>query len=391
MNILYLAWNFPPATGGMEYTSGKLFERLQKLGYSMTAVARHDPHGSGGSSHVFRPSRPGLLFYQFFSLVMGWRLMMQNSYDLIICPGITNGPVAWLLSRCFRKPYLMLAHGSDILHEGRLYRHVMRFLFRHANGIASNTAMTKALLEREGVCPSNIRVIYPSVETDRFPPRREVGDAKEERNLSGRKVLLSVGRLIRRKGVLDFIENVMPALTQRFPELVYVVVGGNATQSLIHHERMFDRISRRIKELHLENHVRLMGEIDGKTLHELYYASDIFVLPVMEIPGDVEGFGLVFIEAGLAGMPVVSTRVGGIPEAVLDGKTGILLNSEDWTGMAKVLGELLEDASQREAMGANGRQRALEAFAWTAIEQQYSNYIDQVAAHHDSGVHHVGS
>lgn len=382
LRVLLLAWNFPPAVGGIESVARHLAEGLPRCGHEVFTVARHAP-GPEARPDVVRPPRPGFPAYQAYSLRAGWRRLREHGADAIVCAGIASAPTGWLLSRRFGVPYLLLAHGSDVVHGGWLYQRGMRFLFRHAAGVPANSRHTRQSLVAAGCAPERIAVIHPGVDAALFPEIDEgaVATWRARHQLQGRRVLLSAGRLIRRKGIAEFIENVIPALHRRFPDLVYVVAGGDATASLAHAERLLDRLQERVGALGLGECVRLLGTVSDADLRELYHVADLFVLPAIPVPGDSEGFGIVFLEAALAKTPAVATRLGGIPDAVEPGQSGVLLDPGDWEGLTRAVSALLEDEGGRKKLGASARQRVLDSFTWPVIVRQYADFIETVASH----------
>lgn len=379
MKILFLAWNYPPAQGGIEYVARHLVSGLKACGDEVRVIARHDPQGAEDPT-VVRPSKPGLIPYLLFALLRSWALLRDFRADLIVCPGIVTAPVAWLLSKRYAMPFAVLAHGSDVTHGGCIYRLAMRHLFRAAAGVASNSRSTMELMAAAGCRPALLRVIHPGVNTVDYPlmapERREA--IRAAHGLAGRKVLLSVGRLIRRKGILDFVEQVMPGLVAAVPEVVLVVVGGDAADSLVHREGMLAQIQRQVARRGLDKHVRLLGSVDDATVQELHHAADIHLLPALQMKNDVEGFGIVLLEAALAQVPVVATRVGGIPEAMSEGGTGLLAEPGDWAGLARQIQALLGDDALRQRLGRQGRERALANFGWATIVDQYRAFFRDV-------------
>lgn len=384
MKILILAWNYPPALGGIEYVAWHLTSGLAVAGDELRVIARHDPDGEF-QPFLHRPGRAGLVGYLFFSLLTAWRLLRKSPADIIVCPGIVDTPAAWVLGKLFKVPYVVLAHGSDVLYGGALYRLGMRFLFRQAGGVAANSLFTRELLERIGCDPKRLMIIHPGVNASKYPQHTEGWRAsvRDKHCLKDKMVLLSVGRLIRRKGVLDFVDKVLPKLVLDVPELVYVVVGGDAHQSLVHKEPMSDRIRALVKQRGLDRHVCLLGAVDDEMLHELHYAADVHVLPVIELPGDAEGFGIVLLEAALAETPVVATATGGIPEAVGNKGNGILIEPGDWEGMAKTISSLLREPERLKQLGLQGRKRVLAQFDWPIIVDQYRSFFRAVLARED--------
>jgi phosphatidylinositol alpha-1,6-mannosyltransferase len=373
MNILVLAWNFPPALGGMEVVAARLVAGLQALGHKSHVIARFGPDLSDETS-VERPAKPGLLRYQLFSLSRGLRAMRKAQRpDLILCPGIVNAPVAWVLSRCFKRPYVLLAHGSDVSYGGWAYRLCMRFLFKGAARIPANSNNTRELLLAIGCEAQRISVIHPGVDSTAYGPRtpQKHRDIRGRLGWEDRPVVLTSGRLVRRKGVLECVTQVIPALKARYPDVLYVVVGDEPTASLVHRERLLVRVQEQAEAAGLASNVYLAGRASDDALRDMYYAADVFLLGAMQTPGDVEGFGIVFLEAALAELPAVTTRSGGIPDAVADGISGVLCDPEDWPALSDAVLALLEDRERRDVLGKGARQRVLDAFAWTTITSQY--------------------
>lgn len=383
LKVLLLAWNYPPALGGIEYVAWYLARGLRKSGDAVRVVARHDPTKvREGGEDVHRPNRPGLAAYQWHALVTAWSLLREDPADIIVCPGIVDAPVAWLLGGYFRIPFVVLAHGSDVRHGGTVYRTGMSFLFRRAQGVAANSGSTRDLLAGIGCDVNRLRIIHPGVNVDAYPLRTQSQRTalRVTHGVDDRLVLLTVGRLIRRKGVLDFVDNVLPALVRTLPEVLYLVVGDDARESLVHKEPMSGRIRSLVARRGLEQNVRLMGAVDDVTLRELHAAADVHVLPAVDLPGDVEGFGIVLLEAALSRTPIVATATGGIPEAVGDEGAGLLVQPGDWDGMTRGILDLLHDPVRRERMSQAGRERVLSRFDWPEIVAEYRSFFEEVSA-----------
>jgi glycosyltransferase involved in cell wall biosynthesis len=143
----------------------------------------------------------------------------------------------------------------------------------------------------------------------------------------------------------------------------------------MHKERMKDRIAAEIERQGLQDHVRLLGALEGDALAGLFHRIDLFVMPCLDVPGDVEGFGIVFLEAALGGAPSVATRVGGIPDAVLDGETGLLVAPGDFEAMAAAIRRLIGDGALREQLATAAADRARMFFSWEAITQAYEDVL----------------
>lgn len=374
MRILLLSWNAPPALGGIEYLVWNLFHGLRKAGHDVRLVTAWSPHPEKDADVRRAPAR-GLKRYLRYSFTEGFSLCRSFRPDVILCGSLTTAPAAYALSRLFKLPYHVIIHGSDVLRKGFVYQRAVRYLLRRADGLICNSGQTRAILAEMRMPEARLHVIHPGVRVEdyREPPQR--GAEEILRQCQGRRVILTVGRLIRRKGVLEFVQNVMPRLVAERPDAILLIVGDDATASLVHPERLRERIAARVTELNLDNHVKLLGKVADEDLLRLFYRADLFVLPVLSIPGDVEGFGIVFQEAALAGAPSVSTRTGGIPEAIQDGVTGLLVEPGDHEAMRAAVIQLLNDEPLRRRLAAAAADRARREFAWETIVSKYQTVL----------------
>lgn len=375
MNILLLSWNFPPAVGGMEVMIANLFHGLRQRGHEVHVVTR-GVQSQEPNDAVYRASRPGVPAYLLFSFFRGWALCWKKHPDFILCGSVLTAPTAWLLSLFFRIPWGVPLYGSDLMAGGKRYQGLLRFLLRRAHGLYPISRFTQALAEQIGIATQRATIIHPGV--DPLPFAREPQDGAEEllAECRGRRILITVGRLVRRKGVLEFVRDVMPDLVARYPDVVYLVIGDDGSQSLIHSkEGMRKQIEAVIQEKGLETHVRLLGRLADRELVRLYFHSHIFVLPGLDLPGDIEGFGIVFSEAALAGVPSVATQTGGVADAIVDGKTGILVPPGDPAALASAVSTLLDDDDHRHQLGHAAAERARTELAWDVIVGQYEQVI----------------
>jgi len=391
MRILLLSWNFPPVRGGIEYVVENLFAGLRRRGHQI-AVVTTSAEGDEKDPDVHRAPAAALKRYVRYSITKGFALCRSMRPDAILCGTLVGAPAGYVLSRLFGKPYIVLVHGSDILRPGCIYHRVARFLLRRATRIVANSTQTGRLLPNLGVNERKVEVIHPGVRVGDFVsgvgaasaavgtrPRTTAAEAAPTA-ASPRRVLLSVGRLIRRKGLLEFVEHAMPALVRRYPNVLLLIVGEDAKASLVHPERMREKIEAKVRELRLEEHVKLLGGVPQAELVELFRRAELFVLPVLDVPADVEGFGIVAIEAAMAGVPTVGTRVGGVPEAVDDGKTGLLVEPGDHDAMIGAIARLLDDETLRRSLGQAAESRARTQFAWDVIIEQYERMMASAIA-----------
>lgn len=374
MKILFLSWNFPPALGGIEYVAKHLYYGLKERGVGIKLIARHSGV-SDGDADIYRCKQKGLLGYNLFSMRKGVSLYKKWKFDIIVCGSIASAPAARIISLLCKAPYIVLMHGSDVLYGNKLYHIILKYLVQSADVLCANSLYTKNLLMQIPCEEHKIHVIYPGVCCEKF-----ISHSSGEifKKYKGRKILLTVGRLVKRKGVLEFIEHVMPKLVTIIPDILYLVVGEDATQSLAHKDRLRKTVQDRVSALNLQDYVMLLGNLAEEELIQLYLRSDVFVLPCIELNGDVEGFGIVFLEAALSGTPGVGTRTGGIPEAIVDGKTGFLVEPCDYDGLLKAVVKLITNDTLRQSLAQEGKSRVHEKFCWNFILSQYLDVVEQV-------------
>jgi phosphatidylinositol alpha-1,6-mannosyltransferase len=310
-------------------------------------------------------------------------MLRAEDYDVIVGGSALLTPVVTILGRLFSLPIAVNVYGLDLIYAHPLYQWMVKaFLPRCSHVIAISEASKREALQR-GVWPEKLSVVHPGLDFSEFQRLPDTERIRQRHGLDGHSVLLSVGRLAKRKGIPEFVEHCLPAIVEEFPDAIYLVVGGNPTESLSHKEDVRGRVEQTAKELQLEDHVRLLGRVERDKLIDLYHACDVFVLPAIPVPGDMEGFGIVLTEAAAAGKPVVSTRLGGITDAVVDGESGILVEPGTWGELSKAVLALLTDESLQREMGQSGRERAKAELDWPITARRYAQRLrDLVRENH---------
>jgi glycosyltransferase involved in cell wall biosynthesis len=229
------------------------------------------------------------------------------------------------------------------LNENRLKKIAKYFSAKLAlKVVAASNAIKKYLIEREGVDPEKIEVIYNGVEIEKF--------IKTNRDYSKVRTIGSIGRLTRQKGFDYLIE-----AAANISEIKTSIAGvGEEGASLL----------KEVKKFGLEERIRLVGQ--QKDVAGFLSSLDIFVLP-----SRYEGFGIVILEAGLSGLPVIASRVDGIKEIIADGVDGILFAPGDVKELTLKLEKMLADQSERARLGKNLQEKVKEKFDIRKIIKQY--------------------
>jgi phosphatidylinositol alpha-1,6-mannosyltransferase len=375
MGILFITWNYPPRRGGIEHLVGHLVAGLRKH-HSVRVITAYNHSSEAAEIDVGRAPCPGLVPFALFAL---WRGMISLHSD----PGISvvfggstlAAPLIWILALLFGRRAVVQVHGLDIIYRSALYQMLCVRWLKRCDRIIANSAYTASLAETKGVSTDRISVVPPGVKPERFTAPVDVAATKKVFGLEGRRVILFVGRLARRKGVKEFIQESLPEIVAVVPEACFVIVGTNPTESLTHRDDMVTEIAAATSRLGLERHVMLLGSLSDEDVVKLYQTCDLVVLPALATPDDVEGFGIVLLEAAAAGKPVVATRAGGIPDAVDDEKSGILVEAGNYDALSRATVDLLGDEKKRQMMGAHARQRLHEHFTWEKILPLYETAL----------------
>lgn len=258
-----------------------------------------------------------------------------------------------------------LFYGKDILNDRKSL--LKRFLLLSANLLSdlvlTNSVYTSTLVPR--LARSKSRVLYPAVD----PSSWNLAVVQQP---DGPASILFVGRLVSRKGVDDLIR-AFANLASRVPEVFLEIVGDGPER------RPLESLA---GSLRLLKRIRFKGELRGKALSESYARAAFFVAPSKSSTDDIEGFGTVFLEAALFGKASIGTRSGGIPEAIIDGVTGVLVPEGDTKALEEAMRRLLLNKELRERLGRNGKRRVLESFT---LEGSSKRLVDILSGTAGSG------
>jgi phosphatidylinositol alpha-1,6-mannosyltransferase len=268
---------------------------------------------------------------------------------------LPEGLVAWAVARLTGRPVLIYAHGEELTGWGRGGKFkAMCFVLRRADALLSNSDFTgETLIDLIGVDPGRVELVYPTVDENRFRPGLASEDLRAAIGVAaGQKLILSVGRLMRRKG-FDNTIRALPLLRQQGIDAHYAVIG-------IGEDR--DYLQGLAAELGMTERVHLLGHVSYEDLPRWYCASELFAMPNRDIGGDTEGFGLVYLEAAAAGRPALAGTAGGTASAVVDEVTGLRVDGEQVDAIARALVRLLRNPMEAEQMGRSGRERVLENY-----------------------------
>lgn len=290
--------------------------------------------------------------YLLFGLLAAWRLGRAGHYDVIHVHWPVPQGVFGLMSRLAGGGRLILTfYGADLVLAKRFgfVRPFLRYIVRHCDAVvAISSFVAQELVKATGALP---QIIPYGVS---LPPDA----AKNLPTQAG--MILTVGRLIPRKGQAYLIEAM--ALLSNYPEAHLVIVGEGPERS---------RLKALIRRLHLEDRVKLKGRISNEELAQLYATCQVFVLPsVVDPSGDTEMLGMVLPEAMGYRKPVISTRVGGTSDIIIDGETGLLVEEKNPHALAEAIARLLDDPALSARLAAAGYEHVRQHFCSQVVAQR---------------------
>ncbi|HSK29639.1 MAG TPA: glycosyltransferase family 4 protein [Candidatus Limnocylindria bacterium] len=375
MEILVISWNYPPRRGGIETLISNLCGRLRQK-HRVFVVTSFAKAGRSDEEDTFRAPLPGLISFGLCALWRASIILARNERIRVVFGGSALvTPLVLILARLFRRRAAVLTHGLDVIHRNFFYQMLCVRWLKYCDRVVANSNYTASLVKVKGVAQERLAVIPPGIDVGRFSGSTDVAATKRQWSIEDKKIILFVGRLAKRKGIKEFIENSLVEILREIPEAVFLIAGDNPTESLAHRDDVVGEIQPAVSRLGLDGQVRLLGAVDDDELIKLYHASDVVVLPALDMKDDIEGFGIVALEAAAAGKPVVATRVGGIADAVENGKSGILVEPECYEDLSRTVAGLLRNFEFRTALGLYGHCRASQKFSWHYVIGSYEGMM----------------
>lgn len=367
MNVLIPTADYPPIEGGIATVTLQVSRQLAAMGHNVTVVAPRFP-GQGEFDEaepvtVVRYRGYDLGWLRFFPMLAATWPHVKHT-DLILAINIAyGGVIGWLASRVCHKPYVAFAYAYEFLkfRDTPLLPRLLRAAYARARVVVAISNFTRDNLVAFGVQPSQIATIFPGAPQVRPLSEEALSEIKHKYVLDSGRVILAVGRFVPRKGHLDLVR-AMPRILERFPETKLVLVGQGPSMS--------DAV-REAHDLGVLEQVLFPGRLSDEDVAGLYQACDVFALPTgVGEGGQVEGFGLVFVEAHAHGKPVVAGRSGGVVDAVIDGETGLIVEPGQPEAVADAVISLLADPELARRLGENGKRRVESELNWRRFTER---------------------
>ncbi|MDA1169427.1 MAG: glycosyltransferase family 4 protein, partial [bacterium] len=298
----------------------------------------------------------------YFSLK---NLAHANKPDIIICgKALFEGRLALLFKKTLGIPYIVCTYGMEIATWSNVERNKkqLKKVLHHANAVLYINDQTKQELHTLGVDEAKLHALYPGIDEKTLHTMNNPDDVLQKYAIKA-PYIISVARLVKRKGMDDLIE----AFANVSSHPLQLPLGqGERTRLII----VGDGPERKILEKLVKKrgaNVVFLGQVPDEDVRALYSKATLFALTPKELPGDYEGFGIVYLEAAYFGLPVIGTKTGGVAGAVQDGVTGLLAEPGNVASIQDALQKILSEPTLATQYGKQGRQRVMKEFLWNTI------------------------
>ena len=374
MYILF-ATDFPPQIGGIQTYSSSLARALQQIGRQVHVIATEHPGAADyDASAPFAVTRVPTLGGkpQIYRRLRDAAVRLGSARGVIATKWSPEGLGALQAARQLGIPWGVIGYDREhILHGGNLLKWgLQQYLFRHTDFCFAIGNYSAANFRRRGVTEERVRIIGCGLECEQFAPDPARAETlREQHHLQGKRILLTVARVVPRKGHLTVIE-ALPQIREAIGEVSYLIVGDGEGMPILRQA---------VAARGLGDQVVFAGKVPMADLRGYYTLADIMAMPSYNLPGlPTEGFGLTFLEANCCGTPVIGSRTGGIPDAVDHGLTGLLVPPRDARALAHAAIRILGDAALASRMGEFGQRRAREMFRWELVARRVDAAFDEL-------------
>ncbi len=383
MRLLYISHSFPPPNrplanvGGMQRVATELYaalERQQEVQLSSVLL-----RSSWRWTHV--RAAPFLLK----AIARIRQSALRGEIDAVLFSSMVTASLAVPLRRMLadrRIPTAAIIHGRDITLPFAPYQHFVPRVFEALDAVFPVSRASGEQCLQRGLAPDKMHVLPNGIDPERFSGiaqhlvREEVSDAYGLPPRPGGQalLLLSVGRQVARKGFGWFVEHVMP----RLPEHVHYWLAGDGPET--------ENIRAAIQRHGLQHRVRLLGRVSERALEQLYRTADLFVMPNLHVPGDMEGFGVVLLEAGLCGAPAVAADLEGIRDVISEARNGHLVESGNADAFARVIRHYDMNRRTLAAAGRRASEYVASTFNWPSVATRYVRELESLVQQIQTGV-----
>jgi phosphatidylinositol alpha-1,6-mannosyltransferase len=368
VKILYISHLHPPknapleSIGGMQRVSMQLVKELDKRpDVQVKTIIQHAPW-------------EGIELRTAFFLAKLTRklprIVKDHHIDVVLFSSMVTASLARFTRNKVNVPMVTINHGQDVKMPVKPYQKFVPSVFEALDGVISVSRATREECIKRGMVPEKGIALPNGFDLEHIeisPEKQASRKALENQfgiNLTDKHLLLTVGRQVKRKGHEWFITEVLPKINS---DVIYLAIGEGPE-----HEKLVGIA----KQSPVSDHMLFVGKQSDEVLHQAYAAADVFIMPNVPVEGDMEGFGIVLLEANLAGTPAVAADLEGIKDVVEDGHNGYKIPVKDADGFAKKVDEVLNN--NYENLSKTAADYVYQNFAWDKVADKYISYLSQV-------------
>lgn len=346
--VLFITRKYPPMKGGME-------------SYSYNLISNYD-----GEFKAITLGKKQIHLIWFLPYCFLYTFFNCRKYEVMQLGDMLLCGIGWFAKKINPSMKVVATvHGLDITYSNPLYRLYLRMFSKGLDYYVPNSSYTEQIALKNGYFPCT--VIPPATLSGGVTPKETCkrDDFLRRYNIDEDAfVICTVGRLVKRKGVEWFIRNVLSGLNQ--DKIVYLVVGSG---------EMEEEIRKAVEETKATK-VKLLGRVSEQQLNDIYAHSNVFLMPNIYVDNDVEGYGMVAVEAAAAGCLVVASKMQGITDAVRDGVSGVFYEPENADNLKELLNHIIEHYSEYKQITITARDYVMSECTGTAIAEKYKNLIE---------------
>ncbi len=377
MRVLVVTNDLPPRVGGIQNYVDELCRGLVRHGDDVTLYgSSYEGDATWDAAAPFRVVREprSVLLPSHRTFRHAQRLIEHTDAEVVVFgAAFPLGLMGPGLRRRTGVPYVAFTHGlevSTVRAPGG--RQLLRSIGRDASAVTFVSHWCEDLLRDAFGDGPRSSLLPPAVDTSVFHAGVDGTPLRERYGFGDDPVVVCVSRVVERKGQ-DQLIRCLPELRRRVPGARLLLVGGGP-----HLDRLRDLVA----EVGVADHVTITGQVPDDELAAHYAAGDVFAMPCRERRGglEVEAFGIVFIQAQAVGRPVVAGRIGGVPDALDEGTTGLLVDGEDPRSVLDALSSLLGDPDRATRMGEAGQRFVRDGFTWDRRTEQLRSLLAEVVA-----------
>lgn len=361
MRVLVVTNDLPPRIGGIQYYVDQLCRGLAAAGDDVTIYgSSYEGDAAWDSNAPFRVIRERTSVLLPTPLVRSRVHRLVERYDPQVVIFGAAFPLGFLgpgITKRFGVPYVAFTHGLEVSAvRAPGGRHLLRRIGSHAAAVTFVSGWCEERLAPAFGSGPIYRRLSPAVDASRYNPSVSGKEVRQRYGLGDDPVVVCVSRVVERKGQ-DTLIRILPELRRRVPHARLLIVGSGP---------FMDQIRDLATERGVNDWVTFAGKVSDEDLPAHFAAGDVFAMPCRERKGglEVEAFGIVFIQAQAVGVPVIAGNIGGVPDSLRDGSTGLLVESTDESAVLEGVAELLGDPDRASEMGNAGAGYVEEGFTW---------------------------